>query len=214
MLARVKGAGTKTIKAFVKNELTPDLRRVLEGRTLFHEDLLEQATAVHRQALESLERMHRLPIQDSAARARLYREELLGASEWRSLKQAMDLRCACWFWPADELDRAPLPTTFADPPPETRAAADRIAAEMRFFHWELEFPDVFREPGLTRRNHEQPNELPGDAPYERRKNPNDDGTRGNPQESSPQAARPMAVYADRIPRLGFGLGHAPTHEYP
>ena len=91
--------------------------------------------------------MHRLPIQDAAARARLYREELLDSNEWRSLKQAMDLWCACWFWPADELDRAPLPTAFADPPPETRAAADRIAAEMRFFHWELEFPDVFREPG-------------------------------------------------------------------
>ncbi|MDE2978622.1 MAG: hypothetical protein OXU63_14040 [Acidobacteriota bacterium] len=142
-----KGARTRAIKAFVRDELTPDLRHVLEGRTLFHEDLLDRAAAVHRQALESLERMHRLPIQDSAARARLYREELLGSTEWRSLKQAMDLWCACWFWPADELDSAPLPTTFADPPPETRAAAARIAAEMRFFHWELEFPDVFRAPG-------------------------------------------------------------------
>jgi len=142
-----KGAGTKAIKAFVKNELTPDLRHVLEGPTLFHEDLLEQAAAVHRQALESLERMHRLPIQDSAARACLYSEELLGAPEWRSLKQAMDLWCACWFWHADELDCAPLPTTFTDPGPETSAVAERIAAEMRFFHWELEFPDVFREPG-------------------------------------------------------------------
>ncbi len=142
-----KGARTKAIKAFVKDELTPDLRHVLEGRTLFHEDLLDQAAGVHRQALESLERMHRLPIQDSAARAHLYREELLGSSDWRSLKQAMDLWCACWFWPADELDSAPLPTRFADPPPETLAAAARIAAEMRFFHWELEFPDVFRAPG-------------------------------------------------------------------
>ena len=142
-----KGARTKAIKAFVRDVLTPDLRRLLEGRTLFHEDLLEQATDVHRQAIDSLERMHRLPIQDSAARARLYREELLGAPAWRSLKQAMDLWCACWFWPADELDSAPLPTAFADPPPATRVAADRIAAENRFFHWELEFPDVFREQG-------------------------------------------------------------------
>ncbi len=142
-----KGARTRAIKAFVKDELTPDLRHVLEGRTLFHEDLLDRAAAVHRQALESLERMHSLPIQDSAARARLYREELLGSTQWRSLKQAMDLWCACWFWPADELDSAPLPTTFADPPLETRAAAARVAAEMRFFHWELEFPDVFRAPG-------------------------------------------------------------------
>ena len=142
-----KGAQTRAIKEWVKNELTPDLRHTLEGRTLFHEDLLEQAAAAHGVALEGLERIHRLPIRDSAARARLYREELTGSDEWRSLKNAMDLWCACWFWPADELDCAPLPTTFTDPGPETRAVAERLAATMRFFHWELEFPDVFREEG-------------------------------------------------------------------
>ncbi len=142
-----KGAQTKAIKEWVKNELTPDLRHTLEGRTLFHEDLLEQAAAAHGAALEGLERMHRLPIRDSAERARLYREELTGTDEWRSLKNAMDLWCSCWFWPADELDCAPLPTTFSDPAPETRAVAERVAAAMRFFHWELEFPDVFREEG-------------------------------------------------------------------
>ncbi len=141
-----KGVRTKAIKAFFKQELTPDLRRMLEGRTLFHEDLLEQADSVHRTALEALDSMHRLPVRDSESRARRYRE-LLGSRDWRSLKEAMDLWCACWFWPADELDCAPLPTTFAEPSPETRAAANRIAADMRFFHWELEFPDVFREPG-------------------------------------------------------------------
>ena len=141
-----KGVRTKAIKAFFRQELTPDLRRMLEGPTLFHEDLLEQADSVHRTALEALDSMHRLPVRDSESRARRYRE-LLGSRDWRSLKEAMDLWCACWFWPADELDCAPLPTTFAEPSPETRAAANRIAADMRFFHWELEFPDVFREPG-------------------------------------------------------------------
>ena len=142
-----KGAQTKAIKAWVKNELTPDLRHTLEGRTLFHEDLLEQAAAAHGAALEGLERMHRLPIRDSAERARLYREELTGSDEWRSLKNAMNLWCACWFWPADELNCAPLPTTLTNPGPETRAVAERVATAMRFFHWELEFPDVFRDEG-------------------------------------------------------------------
>ena len=142
-----KGAQTKAIKEWVKNELTPDLRHMLDGRTLFHEDLLEEAAATHGAALEALEHMHELPIQDSAERARLYRNELTASDEWRSLKNAMDLWCACWFWPADELDCAPLPTTFTNPGPGTRAVAERIAAQMRFFHWELEFPDVFREEG-------------------------------------------------------------------
>ena len=142
-----KEARTKAIKAFVKDRLAPDLRRFLEGRTLFSEDLQEQAAAVHTEALATLSRLHDLPVQDSAERARLYREELLGSAAYRSLKAAMDLWCACWFWPADDLEHAPLPTTFAAPPEETHAIAHRVAARKRFFHWELEFPDVFRAAG-------------------------------------------------------------------
>ena len=59
----------------------------------------------------------------------------------------MDLWCACWFWPADQLSHAPLPTTFAEPSRETRSLTERVALEKRFFHWALEFPDVFRVPG-------------------------------------------------------------------
>ena len=123
------------------------MKRFLEGRTLFQEDLLEKAATAHDDAIEVLAYMHELPIQDAAERADVYREELVGSPEWRSLKEAMDLWCACWFWPADKIEHAPLPTSFADPPVETRAVAREVAARHRFFHWELEFPDVFREEG-------------------------------------------------------------------
>ena len=142
-----KNARTRTIKEFVKDTLTPDLKRFLQERDLFQEDLLEQASTAHDNAFVILERMHALPVHDAAERADVYRRELLGSEVWQSLKEAMDLWCACWFWPADEIEYAPLPTTFADPPEETRAGAARIAAELCFFHWELEFPDVFREAG-------------------------------------------------------------------
>ena len=142
-----KGARTKAIKTFVKERLTPDLKLFLSGRTLFQEDLLAQAATAHDQALGVLADMHALPVQDAAERARRYRDQLVGSPAWRSLKKAMDLWCACWFWPVDRIDCAPLPTTFTAPSPETRAAAARTAAELRFFHWELEFPDVFRTAG-------------------------------------------------------------------
>ena len=142
-----KDARGKAYKAFVTDEVAPDLRRLLEGRTLFSEDLLGQANAVHDGALTALSRLHDLPVHDSAERARLYREELVGSLAHQSLKAAMDLWCACWFWPYDELEHAPLPTTFARPASQTRAVAERIAADFRFFHWELEFPDVFRDSG-------------------------------------------------------------------
>ena len=142
-----KEARTKAIKAFVKDMLTPNLRQFLSGRTLFSEDMQQQAGTVHDEALAALARVHALPVQDSAERARIYRDEVLGSPAYQSLKLAMDLWCACWFWPADQLQQAPLPTTLASPPEETRAIAARIAAANQFFHWELEFPDVFRASG-------------------------------------------------------------------
>ena len=143
-----QNARTKAIKAFVKDTLTPDLLCFLRGPGLFApDDLLAKTAAAHDEAFDVLAQCHSLPVRDAAARARMYWEDFLGSAAWRSLKEAMDRWCACWFWPAEEIEAAPLPTTFADPPAETRAAAARIASEMRFFHWELEFPDVFRKPG-------------------------------------------------------------------
>ena len=142
-----EGARTKAIKAFVKDKLKPDLELFLQGADLFQEDLLEESLTVHDDALAVLADMHALPVQDAAERARMYRERLLGSSAWRLLKRAMDLWCACWFWPPEEVDRAPLPRALAEPPDDCQAVAERIAAEMRFFHWELEFPDVYREAG-------------------------------------------------------------------
>ena len=142
-----KNTRGNAIKGFHKDVLTPDMKRFLEGATLFEEDLLEVAATAHRDAIEVLAYMHELPVQDAAERADVYRKDFLGSAEWRRLKDAMDLWCACWFWPADEIEHAPLPTAFADPPPETRAVAGEVAARHRFFHWELEFPDVFREEG-------------------------------------------------------------------
>ena len=142
-----KNARGRAIKAFHKDVLTPDMKRFLEGRTLFQEDLLEKAVTAHDDALDVLAYMHELPVHDAVERAEVYRTDLLGSPAWRSLKDAMDLWCACWFWPADEIEVAPLPTSFADPPAETRAVAREVAARHRFFHWELEFPDVFHEEG-------------------------------------------------------------------
>ena len=139
-----KNARTKAIKAFVKDKLTPDLQLFLREPDLFLGDHLKRHREAHSKARMVLERMHELPVQDAAARARVYRDEFV-APEWRSIKDAMDLWCACWFWPADEIECAPLPTTLADPLPETRETARRVSQQTRFFHWELEFPDVFRQ---------------------------------------------------------------------
>ncbi|HUE96104.1 MAG TPA: hypothetical protein VMN39_05565, partial [Longimicrobiaceae bacterium] len=138
-----KDARGKAIKAFVRERLVPDLARFLAGRTLFDEDLLDRAARVHDDALATLSRMHALGVHDAAERARIYRDELLGSGAYAELRAAMDLWCACWFWPADRLEDAPLPTSQANPTKETISVVNAIANRRRFFHWELEFPDVF-----------------------------------------------------------------------
>ena len=139
-----KNARTKAIKTFVNETLKLELKLVLQ-EDMFEADLLAMASATHAHAMAVIDDMHALPVQDSDERARLYRDGLLASEAWSSLKGAMDLWAACWFWPADEIDVAPTPSEFSSPSAATRAVARRVAEEMRFFHWELEFPDVFRQ---------------------------------------------------------------------
>jgi len=142
-----KEGRTKAIKAWVKEVLTSDLEHAITGQLRIGEASWDSPEKVHNQALTLLERLHELPVQDTIERSRIWHDEFLGSEDWRSLKAAMDIWCACWFWPADDLDHAPLPTTFTASLAETIAVAERIAAAKRFFHWELEFPDVFRSEG-------------------------------------------------------------------
>ena len=142
-----KNARCKAIKDFHKDRLTPDLKRFLHGPTVLEEDLLGTVATVHDHAIGVLVRMHELPIHHAVERADVYRYGLLDSKAWRSLKEAMDLWCSCWFWPADKIHVAPLPTSFGDPPEATRTVAREVATRHRFFHWELEFPDVFEKTG-------------------------------------------------------------------
>ena len=82
------------------------------------------------------------------------------ASELSRLKAAADLWCACWFWDAGrpppdrrtygDLAAAILHAGGALPGRAARpllAEAHAIATTGRFFHWTLEFPEVFFDSG-------------------------------------------------------------------
>lgn len=134
-----KEGRTKAIKAFVKERLQPDLASHLAH----HAWTGIPPEEIHDEALAALAALHELPVTDAAERARLYEERFLGSERWQALVQAFDRWCACWFWPPEELGCVPLPSSFAIPDEKTRRVADSIARSKGFFHWELEFPDVF-----------------------------------------------------------------------
>lgn len=101
------------------------------------------ASDVHDELLKVFRKLHRLPVHESEKRADIYREEVLNNPHYHALKARMDLWCALWFWPGEQIEQAPLPRNFAQPGSDTLEIAGAVAQRLRFFHWELEFPDVF-----------------------------------------------------------------------
>ena len=73
-------------------------------------------------------------------------------------RDEFDLWCALWFWPAEHLDAAPAALHLDE---SARAIVGRLRDELRFFHWELEFPEVFAAGGFDA--------IVGNPPWEIRK---------------------------------------------
>jgi len=131
----------------VKNELRERILLLSKGEKDVQTSLAFQTEGfteadVHDEALRVLEKLHALPVHETDERKRLY-EELRQNPDYQRLREAFDLWCALWFWPADEIESAPLPGNYLSPPEETRARVRELRGVWRFFHWELEFPDVF-----------------------------------------------------------------------
>lgn len=131
-----KEAWTKAIKA-KKAEMKNQLGGQMD---LFIKEA--DATATFDRAVALYEEMHAALGHDPEEQARLY-ERYRDAIA--ALRRAFDTWCAIWFWPADKLDVAPMPSDFGRPKPETAEITEHLTGDVRFFHWELEFPDVFNK---------------------------------------------------------------------
>lgn len=133
---------TDAIKA--RSKAVPEQLQALLSGQLTLDGALD-AGNVHDELLKIFKKLLRLPVHESEKRAEMYRKEVLNNSHYHALKARMDLWCALWFWPGEqiELEQAPLPRDFANPGEQALLIAAEVARRQRFFHWELEFPDVF-----------------------------------------------------------------------
>ncbi len=129
-------AAIKEHRTYVPTQLIA----TLSGQMLIGEDIVAE---VHGELVTVFEELHQLKVFEADKRAVLYREKVLDNPRFHALKARMDLWCALWFWPGDSIEHAPLPANFDQPSEQALAIAIEVAARQRFFHWELEFPDVF-----------------------------------------------------------------------
>ncbi len=85
----------------------------------------------------------RVPANRPDERARMWRTGIATTTTLSRVREAFDTWCALWFWPLDQLDVMPLPNEFCAPGDAARQIVTTLRTQKGFFHWELEFPDVF-----------------------------------------------------------------------
>jgi hypothetical protein len=137
---------TNAINKMRNDVIKPALIRQIESSSpqlfLFSEDKQLTPEGLHTEITTEMEQIHALPLELASEREARYRA-LQQRTEYQEMKRAFDSWCAAWFWPADELAQAPTPATFYALAPTAQAMVDELADELHFFHWEIEFPDVF-----------------------------------------------------------------------
>jgi hypothetical protein len=139
---------TKAIAARLKVQVKPNLLKYIAFNKQSSFEFVQDARTpaqVHDEAMRLLEQMHELPVHEVEERRKLY-DQIQADPSFQRLKLAFDSWCALWFWPGDRLDTAPLPTAFVAPPEVALSEVCRLrnlGGMYQFFHWELEFPDVF-----------------------------------------------------------------------
>ncbi|MBA2848699.1 N-6 DNA methylase [Thermosulfuriphilus ammonigenes] len=128
-------------------------RRRLFGESLFNprgeiEKLAEEFRKVDELAEDTVEALH-----EKTARWQALRRK----PEWEKLKRACDLWTSAFFMPKTQKTTSLVPTShdlyglLANPgalSPQKLAQAEALAEKHRFFHWPLEFPEVFARGGF------------------------------------------------------------------
>ncbi|MGC9317958.1 MAG: Eco57I restriction-modification methylase domain-containing protein, partial [Armatimonadota bacterium] len=139
-----KGEVSQRIKDTRNETVKDELRSWIEERgpqqVMRFGDERETGLEVQEDAREQFEHIHDMPRHLREDAYRRWQQ----SDEFEELRQAFDRWCAIWFWPMED-ETAPrlTPARFHEDDPRLAEIAREVAREQRFFHWELEFPDVF-----------------------------------------------------------------------
>lgn len=97
-------------------------------------------------------RLARLGLKDTEKKREIY-EAIQADATFIRLKQIFNAWCAIWFFDPFDIEKIPTPATWPPSNPETLKIIDNISSQRltKFFHWELEFPDVFANTGGSAR---------------------------------------------------------------
>jgi len=162
-----KGERRKALKEVRKEHVLPELKAHLEheitargtgaveaGRhqeavqsVLFTPRAEPPKRAVVEEAVARLRELEAIGPERAEERERYWIEQVRDHPHLVSLREAYDRWCAVWFWSWEAAQRHgwPTPAAFHDAPTRLAAPVAQLHQDsrLRFFHWELEFPEVF-----------------------------------------------------------------------
>lgn len=143
---RQDGTGSdRNNKKILREVVKPQLATFITGAIQY--SLLEEAepqeTTLNRQMKywSELEETHLL---DTGKREEIYRQKIEGDEDYKKLKHQFDRWCAIWFWPSENSNNPILsPNNFFSDDEKISDVVIELQSRHHFFHWELEFPEVF-----------------------------------------------------------------------
>lgn len=144
-----KDVWTKAIKERFNTVVKPEMAELILQRTGVQKIEFPgepiYPVEFHQEILDLFRELHQLPpsMFGEEQKQTIYYDKILKNEHYQKLKERMDLWCALWFWYGDRIHQAPTPKSFYQPANKSLEIAGSIAREQRFFHWEIEFPDVF-----------------------------------------------------------------------
>jgi hypothetical protein len=143
---------TKRIKKILKDKIKPLIEqfvfmtRAQYALPFYDEYFLPRE--FHKKISELMSVLHALALDYEGNKCR---EEnyfrIIKSEGFRHLKELMDYWCSIWFWPLEELgnDDNFNPVSFPSAGKDALEIAERVASKLKFFHWEIEFPEVFNQ---------------------------------------------------------------------
>jgi len=92
-----------------------------------------------------MQEIHFLPVQLPDRKRELYRRSFVNSSAVQEMRNRLDNWCRLWFWKAEEAGDAPGPLDFYRHQGRSMNNKRGAGRATSFFHWQLEFPDVFKD---------------------------------------------------------------------
>lgn len=105
---------------------------------------------LRRKLASTLERIWQMHEAMPEAKQHLYEQAFVNSPEALAFRRRLDSWCALWFWPRTQAREFPSPEQWQAGDMGYEASVRDLATGWRFFHWELEFPQVFwgAQPGF------------------------------------------------------------------